>query len=301
MAATRAQAKVSRQYINIRAFLWARDQELPKTEKLVLTEFAIPCSDKGYSFPSIENIAFRWGLDRETVRRARDALLVSRKLLRTKKLVGDTGQVKVYRLPKIAYESGGEFHLLNSGVSGGKAADKRGISGGGFTPNNEEVIRNKGNHNDSKPRGSSLVDGRNNARPKSSISFSGSYQNHIKWPEFAAHAKRLDKVPTADWFERWLNKQRPQWRNKKSPQQEVLEQTGYLLYGKFLTSEEATQRLIADPSIHDKLLPAVRRHGKTEAQIRRQERASEHRLGYMPREQFFKTVREVFSHATQVA
>jgi hypothetical protein len=151
------------------------------------------------------------------------------------------------------------------GETGGKGqtkgkhnVDQAGTRGG--LTNNER--RKEGNNDDDKALGNSLPGGQGNASAQSSISFSGSYQNHIKWPEFAAHAKRLGKMPTAEWFEKWLAKQKPQWRNRKSPQQEVSEKTGYLLHGKFLTQEEATQRLISDPALHDKFRPAIRRNGK---------------------------------------
>jgi hypothetical protein len=127
-----------------------------------------------------------------------------------------------------------------------------------------KIIKNSKNqkNDDTKPRGSSLPAGRDRASTKSSTSFFGSYQNHIKWPEFEAHAKRLGKIPKADWFERWLAKQRPEWRNKKSPQQNVLEQKGYTLNGKFLTVDEATRLAISRPELIEKFQSAERRNGE---------------------------------------
>src|SRR4051794_26198870 len=97
------------QSINIRAFQWAYDQnDLSRTAKVVLMTFAIHANDQGYSYPSVEFIASRWGMDRDTVRRQIEVLLVRRLIYRTKKRRGATGQVKVYRLPRITYESGGK-------------------------------------------------------------------------------------------------------------------------------------------------------------------------------------------------
>jgi len=93
---------------------------------------------------------------------------------------------------------------------------------------------------------------------------SGSYQNHIKWPEFAAYAKLPDKIPTAKWFERWLAKQRPEWRNRKSPKQEILEEVGWVLDGKFYKRDEAIQLATQQPKLEltTKFRRAVKRNGK---------------------------------------
>jgi hypothetical protein len=59
----------------------------------------------------------------------------------TKKRCGTTGQVKVYRLPKITYESSGKCRSFRNNQSGGKARDKRGVSGGKSAPNNDNDIK----------------------------------------------------------------------------------------------------------------------------------------------------------------
>jgi hypothetical protein len=79
-------------------------------------------------------------MDRETVRRQIEELLAKGQIRRTKERRGATGQVKVYRLPKITYESGGKSRPFQRGVSGGEARDKRGISGGESAPNKEYRI-----------------------------------------------------------------------------------------------------------------------------------------------------------------
>ena len=80
------------QSINIRALQWAYDQnDLGVTAKAVLMTFAMHANDQGYSYPGVRFIASRWGMDRDTVRRQIDALLVRRKIYRTKKRCGATG------------------------------------------------------------------------------------------------------------------------------------------------------------------------------------------------------------------
>ncbi len=130
------------QSINLRALQWAYDKnDLGVTAKAVLVTLAMHANDQGYSWPGVERIASTWGMDRETVRRQIEALLGRRMIHRTKKRRGSTGQVKVYRLPKITYRSGGKSSPFENGQTDGKARDKRGISGGQSTPNKEERIR----------------------------------------------------------------------------------------------------------------------------------------------------------------
>jgi hypothetical protein len=132
------------QAINIRAMQWAYAQkDLSSTAKTVLMTFAIHSNEHdGYTWPGVDRIASIWGMDRETVRRQIEVLLDMGKIRRTKKRVGATGQVKVYRLPKITYESGGKCRPFEKSGSGGKARDKRGISGGESAPNKEQGTRN---------------------------------------------------------------------------------------------------------------------------------------------------------------
>src|SRR5437762_7264100 len=116
------------QSINIRALQWAYDQnDLRVTAKAVLITFAMHANPKGYTWPGVERIASTWGMDRETVRRQINTLLVRRLIYRTKEKCGATGQVKVYRLPKLAYESGGKCRPFVNRQSGDKAGHKRGI------------------------------------------------------------------------------------------------------------------------------------------------------------------------------
>jgi len=133
------EARPTRQSTNFRAFQWAYGQDdLSVTAKAVLMTFAVHANQHGYSWPGVDRIASTWGMDRDTVRRQIDALLVRRKICHTKKRAGSTGQVKVYRLPKITYESGGKSPPFKNEASGGKARDKRGISGGESAPNKEQ-------------------------------------------------------------------------------------------------------------------------------------------------------------------
>ena len=90
------------QWMNRRALQWAFEQEgLGVPAKVVLVTFAIHANERGYTWPSVGRIASTWGMDRETVRKQIERLLVRRKLFATKKRVGSTRQVKMYRLPEI--------------------------------------------------------------------------------------------------------------------------------------------------------------------------------------------------------
>jgi hypothetical protein len=92
--------------------------------------------------------------------------------------------------------------------------------------------------------------------------FSGSYQNHIKWPEFATWCKsRPNGSPTAKGFDKWLLQQKPQWRNKVKAVSE--DEPGYTHNGHFLTDFEADAQAKAHPEIITELKPAVRRPNGT--------------------------------------
>jgi hypothetical protein len=131
------------QAINLRALRWAYEQEgLSVTSKAVLLTFAIHANDRGYSWPGVDHIASTWRMDRKTVRRQIEQLIASRKIFRTKKRCGYTGQVKVYRLPKITYESGGKSTRLHNEESVDKESLKSPISGGEFPPNKEQGTQN---------------------------------------------------------------------------------------------------------------------------------------------------------------
>jgi hypothetical protein len=117
------------QAINLRAVRWAYEQEgLNVTAKAVLLSFALHANERGYSWPSVDRIASTWPLDERTVRRQIEALLVRRLICRTKKRCGFTGQVKVYRLPKITWESGAKMHPFENNENGDKGGHKAGIS-----------------------------------------------------------------------------------------------------------------------------------------------------------------------------
>jgi hypothetical protein len=90
-------------------------------------------------------------------------------------------------------------------------------------------------------------------------------QNHVKWPEFAAYCRsKLGRDgrpgrPTEKGFWTWLSKQKSQWRNKVRTNGEV---TGYVLDGKFFTTEVANQMGRDDPNLIAKFRRAVKRNGK---------------------------------------
>jgi len=254
------------QSINFRAVQWAYEQDdLNVTAKAVLMTFARHANERGYSWPGVERIAFTWGMDRETVRRQIEALLVRRKVYRTKKRRGATGQVKVYRLPKITYESGGKCRSFGNHESGGKARDKRGVSGGKSAPNNDNDITTNTNH-DGIATYNSIPCTLDNRNAQSVSSLSLGYQNqptqtHVKWPEFAAWCRSKGGTPTETGFWKWLRGQKPQWRNKVN---KAFDETGYEHNGKFLRSDEANRLGRENPELLTKFRKAVRRDGKIE-------------------------------------
>jgi hypothetical protein len=257
------QPRYNGQWINFRAFQWAYGQDdLNVTTKVVLIALAIHANERGYTWPGVERIASTWGMDRETVRRQIEALIVRRKIYRTKKRCGATGQVKVYRLPRITYESGGKSNSFEKDGSGGKARDKRGISGGKSVPNNRIIEERKKNHDASKALRNSTPLASANGSPKSVSHFFEGHQNqdqpvqnHVKWVEFAAWCRRTGGQPTEKGFWTWWRKQKPQWRNKVK---KTFDESGYELDGKFLTVDEANQRGRENPELITKFRKATK-------------------------------------------
>jgi hypothetical protein len=252
------------QWINFRALQWAYGQgDLSVTAKAVLITFAMHSDARGYTWPGVEFIASRWGMDRKTVRRQIEALLVRRLIQRTKKRCGATGQVKVYRLPKITYGSGGKCRPFENHESGDKAGHKGGISGGKFPPNNDNNRTTKKYHDAIKALGNSTPLAPANGNQKSVCSFFEGYQNqnqpvqsHVKWPEFAEWCRSKGGRPIESGFWKWLLGQKPQWRNKVK---ERFEQNGYVLHDKFFTTVEANQLGAKNPE----LLPKFRKATKS--------------------------------------
>ena len=103
---------------------------------MVLMSFALHADERGYSWPGVDHIGSTWRMDRKTVRRGIAQLLASRSVFPTKRRFGATGQVKVYRLPKFTWESGGKRTPFKKSERVPKESPKRPISGGGFPPNN---------------------------------------------------------------------------------------------------------------------------------------------------------------------
>ena len=201
--------------------------------------FALHANPMGYTWPGVERIASRWRMDRETVRRQIGMLLVRRLIYRTKKRRGATGQVKVYRLPKLAYESGGKS-----------------------TPNNDnDEVQKKKNHDVLPTLDNSIPITSNATGPSVSFGFESHQnqnrpaQNHMKWPEFAQWCRGKGGQPTEEGFWTWLRKQKPQWRNKVK---HSFDQTGYVLDGKFLTTEEATRMGRENPEPRTKFRKATK-------------------------------------------
>src|SRR5947208_11719977 len=211
--------------------------------------FAVHANERGYTWPSVDHIAFTWRLDATTVRRQIKALLAFRKIFRTKKRCGWTGQVKVYRMPKFTRESRAQctpFENEGSRDKGGRKAGERRA----LCPPNNDNDEQLSNQDHAHARGTISAQPVATSKPESGKKFGDGYQNqnqpaqdHIKWPEFAAwcHSKR-DKhgnpcKPTETGFWTWLSRQKPEWRNKvrQNPDGEK----GYVLNNKFLTDFEA--------------------------------------------------------------
>jgi hypothetical protein len=60
-------------------------------------------------------------------------------------------------------------------------------------------------------------------------------------------------------FWKWLNGQKPQWRNRRKP---VSEEQGYVLDGKFVPADEANELAKSNPELIEKFRPATKRNGK---------------------------------------
>jgi len=235
------------------------------TAKAVLITLAMHANENGYTWPGVERIASAWEMDRETVRKQIAVLIVRRKIYGTKKRAGATGQVKVYRLPKIAYESSGTRHRFQKGGSGGKAQDKRGISGSKSAPNNDNDNTRNINY-DGVATSNSIPRTSGNRIPESISSLSLGYQNqptqtHVKWPEFDAWCRNKGGTPTEPGFWKWLCGQKPQWRNKVK---KLFDEPGYELAGKFFSSNEANRLGRENPDLLTKFRQAIRRNGKIE-------------------------------------
>jgi helix-turn-helix protein len=267
------------QSVNIRALQWAYERTgLTATEKAVLISFAIHADKQGYSFPSVSHISHTFVLDRRTVRRAIRALLVRHSLRPTTKSYGKTGQVKVYRLPKITWESGGEMHPFKKHQRGHKAGHKWGISGGEMTPNNEYDEQGTKHHSELMTLGTSVPVAPKKASSSSKEVFKGhhhqnqSAREHPKWPEFVAYCasqegkpvknsrgRTHDGIPTEDGFWKWLLGQKEQWRNKVKP----ADIPGQTLDGKFYTQDQAIQMGKENPELITSFIPAIKKRDGT--------------------------------------
>ena len=242
------------QSVNIRAVQWAYGQEgLSVTAKGVLMTFAIHANERGYTWPGVDHIAFIWGMDRKTVRRQIERLLVRRLIFRTKKRIGVTGQVKVYRLPKVTYGSGSKSTRLQNDETGAKESLKSPTSGGKFPPNNDNNRTKNKNHDKCATSGNSIPAISSDTEIGKSGFVFEDYQNHnqparchVKFREFATWCRRKGGQPTEKGFWKWLRGQKPQWRNKVSKD---FYAEGYELNGKFLTAEEAIQMGREDPEL----------------------------------------------------
>jgi hypothetical protein len=240
-------------WVNHHALIWAWhcDKVNSTAEWVTLVSYAKHCDAKGYSGVSVRHIASISHLHHGTVSQARDRLISARLLHKTKKRRGQTRQTKVYRLPKIAWESGLKSDALKTKKrrqSVGKASGKR-------SPNrHEELITDKEKQRISEKEKFVLLSYQHQ-NDQSQLA-----QNHIKWPEFTAWCRSKGGTPTQNGFWSWLAKQKPQWRNRLRPKPGG--EQGYELNGNFFTPEEANHHAAHNPHLITKFRKAVRRHGK---------------------------------------
>jgi len=86
--------------MSLRAILWAFDQEVyPASNKFVLVALANFCNDECVSYPSAESIGKLTSLHPETVGIALDKLVKQGIIVDTGRTTGNTGRIKVFRLP----------------------------------------------------------------------------------------------------------------------------------------------------------------------------------------------------------
>jgi hypothetical protein len=129
---------------------------------------------------------------------------------------------------------------------------------------------------ENKPCERSLADAETKTLAKKlKENFVGIIQNHIKWPEFCAHAKKVGKPPTEDWFWNWLAHQKPYWRDKvKTPPSG---EEGWVLGAKFHTKAGAESLGKSNPEIIVEFKSAIRRADGTIAFLDKRECREEQR------------------------
>jgi len=205
------------QSINFRAVQWAYEQDgLGVTAKAVLVTFAMHANEHGYTWPGVDYIASRWGMDRKTVRRQIEVLLVRRMICRTKKTRGATGQVKVYRLPKLTYESECKSTPLENDQSGAKESLKSPIRGGKFPPN-IGIMNKEKKSDDTRARETGTLPATTTTTSSSVLSLEEA-KKHPLWKQFNAYCESKGGSPTLQGFNTWLAKQtRPKAKSKSSP------------------------------------------------------------------------------------
>ena len=247
------------QAFNFRAMQWAWEQELPTREKIVLIEFAKHADAKGYTWPSLSHIAFTWSMKRDTVRRCTASLLEKQKLRFTKKRFEETGQVRVYRMPKPTWQSDPLRGHFKKQASDRKATHKWPISDP--LQRQEQGIMNNEQHqkkiSDAKNTlGNSLAGLADQVIEASSVFFGKNHQHQYdprqypeKWQDFCAWCYKIDPVnckPTYQGFRTWMAKQTPYWRNHTKA---VSEDFTYTLNGKSYTSSQASRMMLDDSSL----------------------------------------------------
>jgi hypothetical protein len=163
--------------------------------------------------------------------------------------------------------------LGNNGDDGFPNLGKTGVSEKPNATNNDNRTRNK--HQDAlMSLDISVPPTRRAKRNAVSVFVSENYQNqykgqparnHTKFPEFAAWCRNQGGQPTESGFWKWLCGQKPQWRNRVK----TTDEPGYVLNGKFFTTEQANHMAINDPELLTKFRLAVKRDGRIQT-VKRQ-------------------------------
>jgi hypothetical protein len=242
------------QSVNIRALQWALEQGgLSAPAKEVLMILAIHSDDRGYSWPSLDRIAFISGLDSKTVRRQIDELLVRGKIRRTIERRGKTKQVKVFRLPKITWERRALCPPLKNDEREAKTGHKAGERRALCPPNKEQRIKN--NPSEKNAFGTSVPSCEDKAlerrRPISSFSSSlSSPKEETQEPAWFEEIRAKYPGTTVEGdlkrIEKWARKKGKEFTRdlalnalRRNPPKKPGQREGYSYHGKFIPKEKA--------------------------------------------------------------
>ena len=231
-------------------------------------------------------------------------------------------------MPKFTYERGTKSTPFKKEQRGRKGGDKGAIRGS-QSPTNLDTDNHKPISGDGTLGVLSVNRGQSNTEVSKSLADKYQYQkdnsmvakDHVKWPEFAAWCRsKRDKhgypgTPTEEGFWKWLCGQNPKWRNKVK---ERTEENGYVLHGKWLTTDEANHLGRENHELLTKFRRAVKRDGKIIVSensitgtgmnpqvdllgVPMAQEEKEKRLGFVPIKELVAEVRKVFPNAQLIS